>query len=121
MDKLEEVRIETIAAEDSYNKVKKNIDKLKKIVLTQKEKKELEKAIRNCESLIQQAASIEKTEIVEEFSQILIYLKEDLKFEELKAKILKLDTQGLNLLKKGKFLDSVKKYEAIRDSLKNLA
>lgn len=118
MDKLEEIRIETIDAEDSYNKIKKNIEDLKEIILTQKEKKKFKEAIINSESLIQKAKSIENLKDVEEFSQILIILKEDLEFEELKAGILKLSTQGINLLKKGEFLDSLKKYETIRDCLK---
>lgn len=119
MGKLEEIRTETIAAEDSYNNIKKNIEELKKKISTQKEKKEFEKAITNCESLIQLAKSIENTTNVEEFTQILIHLKEDLKFEELKAQVLKLNRQGLNMLKKGNIQESQKNYEKIRDSLKN--
>ena len=59
MAKLEEIRDETIAAEDSYRKVKTNIEELKEMILTQKENQEYEKAISTCESLIQQAKSIE--------------------------------------------------------------
>lgn len=119
MDKLEEIRAETIAAEDSYNKVKKDIEELKNIILTQKEKKEFEKAITNCESLIQLAKSIENTKEVEEYSKILIQLNEYLKFKELKDEVLELNTQGLSLLKQGKILDSLNKYETIRESLKD--
>lgn len=119
MDKIEKINTETIAAEESYNKIKKNIEELKEKIVNQTEKKEFEKAIANCGSLIQQAESIENSRDVEEFSEILTQLKEDLKFEELKTQILKLNTQGLEMLKKGKILDSLKKYEAVRDSLKN--
>ena len=119
MAKLEEIRNETIAAEDSYRKVKTNIEELKEMILTQKENQEYEKAISSCENLIQQAKSIEYSKEVEEFSQLLINLKEDLKFQELKTSILNLNTQGLDLLKKGEILKSLKKYESIRDSLKN--
>ncbi|MHA2181683.1 MAG: hypothetical protein ACXAAH_09695 [Promethearchaeota archaeon] len=119
MEKLEEIRTETIAAEDSYRKVKKNIEELKDRILVQKEKKEFEKAITNCESLIQQAKTIESSNDVDEFSHILDQLKNDLKLEELKTVIQKLNTHGLELLKKGEILESLKKYETIRDSLKD--
>jgi hypothetical protein len=117
-DKLEEIRRETIAAEDSYNQVKKNIIKLKETILSQKDAKDYKKAITNCENLIQQAESIEDFKEVKEFSQELTHLKDELKFEELKAKILNLNTQGITLLKKGAILDSVEKFETIRVSLK---
>jgi len=119
MDKLEEIRTETIAAEDFFREVKNNIEELKEMISTQKSNKEYEKAISNCESLIQQATSIKFSKEVEEFSQLLIQLREDLKFEELKKSILDLNNQGLDLLKKGEIQNSLKKYESIRDSLKN--
>jgi hypothetical protein len=119
MDKLEEIRVETIAAEDSYNEIKKNIEELKKSISIQNEEKEFEKAITNCESLIQQAKLIKKSNEIEEFSQILIHLNEDLKFEDLKSQVRKLNNQGLTMLKKGKIIESLKNYEKIRDSLKS--
>jgi hypothetical protein len=117
MNKLEEIRTETIAAEDSYNKVKDTIKELKTKISTLKEKKEFKKAIINCENLIQQAKSIENSKDIEKYSQILIHLKEELKFEELKVVISKLNTEGLNLLKKGDLSDSLKKYERIQATL----
>ncbi len=118
MAKLEDLRKDIITAEDSYNKVNKNIEELKEKILAQKENKEFEKAIKNCESLIQLAKSIEKSKEIEKYSQFLIQFKEDLKYEELKAFVLKYNKEGLDLLKKGEFLDSLKLYEKIRNSLK---
>jgi hypothetical protein len=118
MSKLEEIRTETISAEDSYNKAKNNIKDLKAEISTLKEKKEFKKAIINCKSLIQQANSIDSSVDIEEYSQILIILKEELKFEELKAIITKLNNEGLNSLKKGDLSDSLKKYETIEATLK---
>ncbi len=118
MGKLEDLRTDVIAAQDSYNKITKNIEELKEKILAQKENKEFEKAIPNCESLIQLLKSIEKAKEAEDYSQVLIQLKEDLKFEELKVSILKLNNEGLGLLKKGKISDSVKIYEKIRNSLR---
>jgi hypothetical protein len=116
--KLEDLRRDVIAAQDSYNKINKDIKELKEKILAQKENKEFEKAIPNCESLIQLAKSIEKAKEAEDYSQVLIQLKEDLKFEELKVSILKLNNEGLGLLKKGEISDSVKMYEKIRNSLR---
>jgi hypothetical protein len=116
--KLEDLRTDVIAAQDSYNKINTNIVELKEKILVQKENKEFEKAINNCESLIHQAKSIEKSKEVEDYSQVLIQLREDLKFEELKASVLKLNNEGLGLLKKGEISDSLKMYEKIRNSLK---
>jgi len=115
---LENLRTDVITAEDSYNKNIKNLEELKEKILAQKENKEFEKAITNCESLIQLAKSIEKSKDVEEYSQVLIQLKEDLQFEELKISILKLNNEGLGLLKKGEISDSLNIYEKIRNSLK---
>lgn len=116
--KLENLRKDIITAEDSYNKTNKNIEELKEKIPAQKENKEFEKAITNCESLIQLAKSIEKSKDVEEYSQVLIQLKEDLQFEELKTSILKLNNEGLGLLKKGEISNSLNIYEKIRNSLK---
>lgn len=117
IDKLEEIKTDASQAEDSYNKVNENIEDLKKKIVAQKEQKEFKEAINNCESLILQAESIRKTKEVEEYSQILIQLKEEATFEELKANIQKFNSQGLDLLKKGEFLDSLKQFESIRDFL----
>ncbi len=116
-DKLEEIKSDVNQAETSYNKVNENIEDLKKKIIVQKEQKKFKEAINNCESLISQAESINKTKEVEEYSQILIQLKEGAKFEELKADIQKFNSQGLDLLKKGEFLDSLKRFESIRDFL----
>ena len=114
---LENLRTDVITAEDSYNTNIKNLEELKEKILTQKENKVFENAITNCEDLIQIAKSIERSKEVEEYSQVLIQLKDDLKFEKLKATILKLNNEGLGLLKKGEISDSLKTYEKIRSSL----
>jgi len=117
MAQLEGLRKEIITAEDSYNEKIKNLEELKEKIHTQKENKEFEEAITTCESLIQIAKSIEKSKEVEEYSQVLIQFKEDLKVEELKAMILKLDNKGLELLRNGEISSSLKIYEKIRNSL----
>jgi len=117
MAQLEGLRKEIITAEDSYNEKIKNLEELKEKIHTQKENKEFEEAITTCESLIQIAKSIEKPKEVEEYSQVLIQFKEDLKVEELKAMILKLDNKGLELLRNGEISSSLKIYEKIRNSL----
>lgn len=117
-DKIKKIKSDVSAAEESYNKSIKSIDELKDKIATLREEKEFEKAITNCESLIQHANSTDKNKVAEEYSKLLIQLKIDLEHKELTKSIKKLNDEGLESLKKGNISASLKNFEKIRDALK---
>ena len=115
---IKAIQSDVINAENSYLKTLEKIEGLVKGVKNHQEEKKLEIAISNCKELIKQAESIKMSELVEDYSKTLINLQEELKFEELKNVIRKLNTEGLGLLRKGEIGTSLEKFKTIQDSLK---
>ncbi len=115
---IKAIQSDIINAENSYLKTLEKIEGLVKGVKNHQEEKKLEMAISNCKELIEQAESIKMSELVEDYSKTLIKLQEDLKFEELKNLIRKLNAEGLGLLRKGEIGTSLEKFKIIQDSLK---
>lgn len=114
LDKLKEIEKETFDAENSYYKIKADINKLSEDISIEMENKEIKLAIKRCEELIKLAKSINLCDIVEDYSGRLIYLEEELDFEELKKEIKKLSDQGLILLQNGKLLTSIEKFNKVK-------
>ena len=118
LEKLKAIEKEIIVAEESHNNTLNNIKNLSEKITTQREKKEFRSATKSCEDLIELATSINKKDIIEEYSSILTELKADLEFEDLKESIKKLNDHGLNSLKNGKIQTSIEKFKQIQDTLK---
>ena len=117
LEKLREIEKETIAAEDSYKNTQNKIKQISEKITVERERKEFQSAIKNCEELIELAKSINKKDKVEKYSAIITELKTDLEFEELKESIRKLNDQGLGSLKNGKIQTSIEKFKQIKDAL----
>jgi len=117
LEKLREIEKETIVAEDSYKNTQNKIKEISEEISIQRERKEFQSAIKNCEVLIELAKSINKKDKVEKYSTIITELKTDLEFEELKESIRKLNDQGLGSLKNGKIQTSIEKFKQIKDAL----
>lgn len=115
---VEAIKSDIINAEKSYLKTVEKIEELVKEVNNLQDEKKYKNAISNCEELIQHAESIKKSELVKEYSKLLINLQEDLKFEELKESVRKLNEEGLYLLRKGEIISSLEKFKIIQKSLK---
>ena len=115
---IKAIQSDIINAENSHLKTVEKIEGLVKGVKNHQEEKKLEMAISKCKELIKQAESIKMSELVEDYSKILINLQEDFKFEELKKLIRKLNDEGLGLLRKGEIRTSTEKFKTIQDSLK---
>jgi len=117
LEKLREIEKETIAAEDSYKNTQNKIKQISEKITVERERKEFQSAIKNCEELIELAKSINKKDKVGKYSAIITELKTDLEFEELKESIRKLNDQGLGSLKNGKIQTSIEKFNQIKDAL----
>ena len=117
LDKLKGIQTEVLTAEKNYINITQQIEDLVNKIKNNTENKEFQEAISNCELLIEQAKSINRTEMEEEYSPLLTKLREDLKFEELKNKIQILNNEGLDLLKKGGISPSLEKFKIINESL----
>jgi len=117
LEKLREIEKETIAAEDSYKNTQNKIKQISEKITVERERKEFQSAIKNCEALIELAISINKKDKVEKYSTIITELKTDLEFEELKESIIMLNDQGLDSLKSGKIQTSIEKFKQIQDTL----
>jgi len=117
LKELEYIHADVLNREKAYLKVIKTLETFKNEIKNLQGKKDFEKAIIKCDSLIKLAQSVGKTEIVEEYSKTLILLQKDLKFEELKEIVKKLNDHGLELLKRGEISTSLKKYEMIKESI----
>jgi len=118
LDELEYIKADIIKSEKVYLNIVETIEDLKQKVKNLQKEGNFKQAISDCEHLIKLAESVKKENIVEEYSNTLINLKEALIFEELKETIKKLNTEGLVLLKKGELLLSLEKFKKIQDSLK---
>ena len=115
---IKAIQSDIINAEKSYLKTVEKIEVCVKEVNSLQDEKKYKTAISNCEELIQHAEAIKKSELVEEYSKLLINLQEDLKFEELKESVRKINEEGLYLLRKGEILTSLEKFMIIQKSLK---
>ena len=120
-EKLRDMEEELVEAERSYNNIQERIKGISEKVSIQRDNKEFESSIKNCEDLLELATSINKKGIVEEYSSILSNLKADLEFEDLKEFIKKLNDQGLYSLKIGEIQISIEKFKKIQDTLKKYA
>ncbi|MFX1292509.1 MAG: hypothetical protein ACFFAG_16315 [Promethearchaeota archaeon] len=118
LEKLKEIEKETIVAENSYKNTQNKISEISEKVSVQRERKEFQSAIKNCENVIELAELIDKKKKVEEYSVILKEIKADFEFEELKISIKTLNEQGLNSLKSGQIQSSIEKFKQIQESLK---
>jgi hypothetical protein len=119
LEKLREIERETKEAEESYKKIRKDIERILKELPDQRERAELTSAIKNCEELIKLAKSIKMDKIVDEYSTVLKDLKIDLDFEKLKKSIKKLNDKGITSLENGDLKGSINKFEEIQKMLKN--
>ncbi|MHA2390700.1 MAG: hypothetical protein ACXAEX_01920 [Promethearchaeota archaeon] len=117
LDKLKEIEKETLNAENSYRQIRADINDLAEIISIKQKKGEFKLAIRSCEKLLTLAISINLKDKVEDYSERLIHLKDELEFEELKREVIKFSDAGLGLLKKGKFLTSLEKFNKIKETL----
>ncbi len=117
LKELEYIQNDILKAEEDYLNVLENIEKLVKEIKILQEKKDFKNSILQCEALLKLAESIEKTELIEEYSRILAELQKNLKLEELKESVKKLNDEGLNLLKKGEISCSLKKFEMIKGAI----
>ena len=115
---IKAVQSDILNAEKTYSKTVEKIEGLVEKVGNYQDEKKYKNAISNCEELIQHAESIKKIELVEVYSKLLINLQKDLKFEELKESVRKLNEEGLILLKKGDVNLSLDKFKTIQKSLK---
>lgn len=118
LEKLKEIENETEEAEDAYKTIRNKIRQISESLPGQRERKELQLAIKNCEGLIELATSIKMDEMVEEYSTTLEEIKTELDFEELKENIKTLNDQGINSLKSGSLQTSIEKFKKIQDILK---
>jgi len=117
LEKLKKIEEETISAENTYNTIKGNIQEISEKIAEQQENKEFQSAIVYCEELIQLAKSINNKEIEEEYLILLKDLNEGAEFEYLKKDIIKLNEEGLSLLKRGEIQISLKKFKLIHEKL----
>ena len=115
---IKAIQSDILNAEKSYLKTVEKIEGLVKKVSNFQDEKKYKSAISNCVELIQHADSIKKSGLVEVYSKLLINLQKDLKFEELKESVRKLNEEGLNLLRKGEIIYSLEKFKTIQKSLK---
>ena len=115
---IKAVQSDILNAEKTYSKTVEKIEGLVEKVGNYQDEKKYKSAISNCVELIQHADSIKKSGLVEVYSKLLINLQEDLKFEELKESVRKLNEEGLILLKKGDVNLSLDKFKTIQKSLK---
>ncbi|MFX1569618.1 MAG: hypothetical protein ACFFCV_14755 [Promethearchaeota archaeon] len=117
LQELEYIQTDILNAEKTYLNVVKSIDgMINEIELYQKNRK-FKNAISHCENLLKLAESIKKTDLVEKYSQILVKLKRDLSFEELKESVKKLNEEGLILLRKGEIQPSLEKFKMIKGTI----
>ena len=119
LNSLKELQSEVLSAEKEYNKTKAKVEDLVQKITNLQENKKYEEAITNCESLLELAKSIDLKKKIEEFSEILPQLKQDLKFENLKESIKKLNDEGLDFVRKGEISSSLEKFKLIQESLRN--
>ena len=117
LKKLKGVKADVLTAEKVYIKTTEKIEDLVNKIRNFKENKKFQEDISNCEALIESAKSINRTKMVEEYSQILTQLREALKFEELKNNVQILSKDGINLLKKGGISSSLEKFKLIKESI----
>ncbi|UCC18467.1 MAG: hypothetical protein JSV62_10160 [Promethearchaeota archaeon] len=117
LQELEYIQNDILNAEKAYlDKVNKIEDINQEIKALQKDKK-YELAISKCEELLKFAESINKTDIIEENSKLLMKLQKDHSFEELKELVKKLNNEGLLLLRKGDIKSSLEKFKTIKGSI----
>ncbi|MFX1323732.1 MAG: hypothetical protein ACFE8N_02175 [Promethearchaeota archaeon] len=117
LDKLKEIEKETLDAENFYYKLKADINKLSEVISIEMENKEIKFVIKNCEELIKLAKSINLSDIVDDYSERLIHLNEELEYEELKKEIRILSEEGLKFLKNGEFLTSIERFNKVKNVL----
>ncbi len=117
LDELEFIKEDVINAEKAYLSDLEKIEKLTKEIKLLQEKSDFHKAIQQCESLLNLGESLEKTELIEEYSKILTNLHKELDFEELKETVKKLNDEGLDLVKNGDILSSLKKFDMIKGAI----
>ncbi|MFX1431272.1 MAG: hypothetical protein ACFFCY_13995 [Promethearchaeota archaeon] len=117
LEELEYINDDILKTEKAYLRVIENIEKSIKEVKTLQEKKDYKKGISQCEKLLKLAESVGKNELIEEYSEILLNLQKDQKFEELKELVKKLNDEALALLKKGNISPSLEKFEMIKSSI----
>ncbi len=117
LQELEFIQTDIIKAEKAYLNVVKSLDELKKEINSFQKNRKFKNAISHCENLLKLAESINKFELIEEYSKLLVELQRDLSFEELKETVQKLNDEGLNLLRKGEIPLSLDKFKLIRGSI----
>jgi len=117
LKELEYIQKDVIKAEETYLNVVQTIDKLIQEIETLTVEKELKNAIAKCENLLKLAESIKKKDLFENYSKTLIQFQEDLSFQELKETIIKLNEEGLSLLKKGQISSSLEKFKMIKGAI----
>ncbi|MFX0002820.1 MAG: hypothetical protein ACFE9C_08655 [Candidatus Hodarchaeota archaeon] len=117
LDELEYIQDDILKTEKAYLRIIENIEKSIKELKILREKKDYKSAISQCEKLLKLAESIDKNDLIKEYSEILISLQKNQKFEELKETIKNLNDEALELLKKGNILPSLKKFEMIKGSI----
>lgn len=115
LKELEYIQNDTLNAEKVYLNVIENIQKLIKEVEILQKYKDFKNFKTKCEALLKLAKSIGKKELIKQYTKLLIKLQKDLKFEELKENVKKLNEEGLNLLKKGDISVSIAKFEMIKE------
>ncbi len=117
LKELEYIQNDALNAEKAYLNVIENIQKLIKEVESLQKNKDFKNCITKCEALLKLAESISKKELIKQYSELLMKLQKDLKFEELKEKVKNLNEEGLNLLKKGDISPSITKFEMIKGAI----
>ena len=117
LDELEFIQNDILDAEKTYLNILENIEKFTKEIKNLQNRQDFKNAITQCEKLLKLAESIEKTDLIKEYSVILVNLQKALEFEELKDSVDKLNVEGLNLLKKGDISSSLKKFEVIKGAI----
>ncbi len=117
LKELEYIQKDVVKAEQTYLNIVQTIDKLAQDIKTLQVDKKYKNAIAQCENLLKLAESIKKTNLIETYSKVLIKLQKDLSFQELKETVIKLNEEGLSLLKKGEILPSLEKFKMIKGSI----
>jgi len=117
LKELEYIQKDVIKAEQTYLNIVQTIEKLVQEIATLQENKKFKNAIAQCENLLKLAESIKKTNLIETYSKVLIKLQKDLSFQELKETVIKLNEDGLSVLKKGEILPSLEKFKMIKGSI----
>jgi len=115
---IEAIQSDILNAEKFYRKTVEKIEELVNKVSTFQDEKNYNNAISNCKELIHHAESVKRDDLIDVYSKLLINLQTDLKFEELKESVRKLNEEGLILLRKGEIIDSLDKFKAIEKALK---